>query len=235
MGAVICGHLHIVKASVQLPSLHRPVSYPTVFLRLFYPVSTLLTLFPTESLPLNLNPLHICCWYVSIFNPSVYLSQDFHIRFFLRGFLSVSLIASIVFLMFHSFAPSSVWQVNLPMKQLKINGSPILFYTTLSMCLSIQQKQPRTFMEISKNLEQLKNNDKIKNMFDLTKIINSKWQPKKLKHTLTLSNFGPYPTHGVSRRKKWSCGLCKIIKKENPVFENTNSTVIIKRNFSNNF
>ena len=43
-------------------------------------------------------------------------------------------------------------------------------------------------MEMWKNLDQLKNDDRIKNILDKTKIIKSKWQPKNLKRTLNLGN-----------------------------------------------
>ena len=43
---------------------------------------------------------------------------------------------------------------------------------------------------IKKNLEELKNNDKIKEILDTTKVIKSLRQPKNLKRILTLLNSG---------------------------------------------
>ena len=63
-------------------------------------------------------------------------------------------------------------------------------------------KNPELLTEMTENLEQLKNNKRIINLFDATKIIKCKWQPKNLKHTLTSSIFGKHATHGVSKCKK---------------------------------
>ena len=49
------------------------------------------------------------------------------------------------------------------------------------------KNNPGLFKEISNNPDQLKNDDKIKNISETTKIIKSKRQTKNLKHTLTSS------------------------------------------------
>ena len=53
---------------------------------------------------------------------------------------------------------------------------------------------PELFTEIMKNLEELKNKDKIKEILDTTKIIKSQRQPKNLKRILTSSTFGENTT-----------------------------------------
>ena len=44
-----------------------------------------------------------------------------------------------------------------------------------------KRNKPKLFTETSKNLNQLKNNDRIENILDSAKIIKSKQQPKKFK------------------------------------------------------
>ena len=54
-----------------------------------------------------------------------------------------------------------------------------------------------------KNLEELKNNEKIKEILDTTKFIKSQKQPKNLKRILTSSTFGKrkYNTKGYQMQK----------------------------------
>ena len=78
-------------------------------------------------------------------------------------------------------------------------------------------EQPELFTEISKNLEQLKNDVRIKNILDVTKIIKNKRQPKNLKHTLTSSKFEEHTTDGVSKCKHKICGVCDIIIEKNSI------------------
>ena len=71
--------------------------------------------------------------------------------------------------------------------------------------------KPELFAEIMKNLGELKNKDKIKEILDTTKIIKSQRQPKNLKRILTSSTFGENATQGVTKcNNKW-CKICDII------------------------
>ena len=64
-------------------------------------------------------------------------------------------------------------------------------------------KNPELFTEM-KNLEELKNNVKIKEILDTTKIIKSQRQPKNLKIILTSFTFGENTTQGVTKcNNKW--------------------------------
>ena len=55
----------------------------------------------------------------------------------------------------------------------------------------VKENNPDLFTERSKNLDHLKNNDRVKNILDTTKIIISKQQTKKLyKNTPILFIFG---------------------------------------------
>ena len=66
--------------------------------------------------------------------------------------------------------------------------------------------------EIIKNLEELKNNDKIKETRHTTNIIKSHRQPKNLKRILTSSTFGEHTTQGVNKCNKKRYKICDIIK-----------------------
>ena len=61
------------------------------------------------------------------------------------------------------------------------------------------KSNPKLFTEIMKNLEELKNKDKIKEILDTTKIIKSQKQPKNLKRILTSSSFEENTTQGVTK------------------------------------
>ena len=70
---------------------------------------------------------------------------------------------------------------------------PVAYVTTSN------KNNPEIFTEIMKNLEEHKNNDKIKEILDTRKIINSQRQPKNLKRILISSTFGENTTQGVTR------------------------------------
>ena len=85
--------------------------------------------------------------------------------------------------------------MNPPQKKKHSNEEPLTYVLTNN------KNNSELFTEITKNLEQLINNGKIKNILDKTKIIKSKRQPKNVKHTLTLTTFGEHTTHGNSECK----------------------------------
>ena len=83
-------------------------------------------------------------------------------------------------------------------------------------------KTTQNFTEIMKNLEGLKNNDKIKEIFDTKKMVKSQRKPKNLKRILTTSTFGENTTQGVTkcnnkRCKKWDT----ITEGKSYTFKNT--------------
>ena len=65
----------------------------------------------------------------------------------------------------------------------KHNKKPLVYVATYN------KNNPELFIEIMKNLEELKNKEKIKEILDTTKIIKSQRQPKNLKRILTSSTF----------------------------------------------
>ena len=74
---------------------------------------------------------------------------------------------------------------------------------TLTYVATYNKNNPELFIEIIKNLE-LKNKDKIKEIFDTTKIIKGQGQPENLKRILTSSTFGENTTQGVNKcNSKW--------------------------------
>ena len=62
-----------------------------------------------------------------------------------------------------------------------------------------------------KNLEELKNKDKIKKILDTSKIIKTQRQPKNLKRILTPCTFGESITQGVTKCNNKRCKICDII------------------------
>ena len=62
-----------------------------------------------------------------------------------------------------------------------------------------------------KNLEELKNKGKIKEILDTTKIIKSQRQPKNLKRILTSSTFEENITQGFIKCKNKRCKICDRI------------------------
>ena len=68
----------------------------------------------------------------------------------------------------------------------------------LAYVLTYYKNNPELFIEITKNLEQLKNNDRIKNILDTTKI----FKKTKKKHTM----------YGISECKNKRCEVCNITR-----------------------
>ena len=62
-----------------------------------------------------------------------------------------------------------------------------------------------------KNLKELENFGKIKEILDTTKIIKSQRQPEILKRILTPSTFGENTTQGVTKCNNKRCKICDII------------------------
>ena len=65
-----------------------------------------------------------------------------------------------------------------------------------------------------KNLEEHKNNNKIKEILDTTKIIKSQRQPKNLERILTSSTFGENTAQGVNKCIKKRCKICDIYRRK---------------------
>ena len=70
---------------------------------------------------------------------------------------------------------------------------PVAYITTY-------KNNPELFTVIIKNQEELKNNDKIKEILGTTKNIKSQRQPKNFKRILTSSTFRENTTQGVTKR-----------------------------------
>ena len=62
-----------------------------------------------------------------------------------------------------------------------------------------------------KNLAELKNKDKIKEILDSTKIIKSQRNPKNLKRILNSSTYGENATQVVTKCNYKRCKICDII------------------------
>ena len=60
-----------------------------------------------------------------------------------------------------------------------------------------------------KNQEEIENKDKIKEILNTTKIVNSQRQPNNLKRILT-STFGENTSQGVTKYKNKRCKICDI-------------------------
>ena len=89
---------------------------------------------------------------------------------------------------------------NTPLRQLRNpqkhnNEKPLTYVSTYSKI------NPEVFTEILKNLEEIQNKDKIKEIQDTTKIIKSQRQPKNRKIILTSSTFEKNTTQGVTNAK----------------------------------
>ena len=62
-----------------------------------------------------------------------------------------------------------------------------------------------------KNLEEIEDKDKIKEILDTTKMIKSQRQPKNMKRILTSSTFGNNTARGVTKCKNKRSKNCDII------------------------
>ena len=82
---------------------------------------------------------------------------------------------------------------------------------TLAYIATYNKNNPELFTEIMKNLKEIENNDKIKEILDTAKIIKSQRQPKNVKRILTSFVFGENTTQGVTKCKSKQCKICDII------------------------
>ena len=85
------------------------------------------------------------------------------------------------------------------------NEKPLAYVTTYN------KNNPELFTEIMKNLEEFKNNDKIKEILDITKVIKSHRHAKILKEYSPSSTFKENTTQGVTKCKNKRNGVCDII------------------------
>ena len=86
-----------------------------------------------------------------------------------------------------------------------------------------------------KNLEELKHNDKIKDILDTTLIIKIQRQPKNLKRILTSSTFGENTTYGVTKCKNQRYKICDIIiEGKSYTFKNPETKFKINKDLSCN-
>ena len=95
------------------------------------------------------------------------------------------------------------------MTEIKNNLFGIKWSTGVDMPLNKTQTQTQT--EIMKNPEELKNNNKIEEILDTTKIIKSQRQLKNLKRILTSSTFGENTTQRVTKCNNKLFKICNII------------------------
>ena len=103
----------------------------------------------------------------------------------------------------------------IPLKELRSHGKHIN-EKLLTYIITYNKNNTELFGEITKNLEELKHNDKIKEILDTTKIIKSHQQPKNLeikkpKKNRTSSKFGEQHINWVNKCKNKKCGVCNII------------------------
>ena len=82
---------------------------------------------------------------------------------------------------------------------------------SLAYVATSNKNNPELFTEIIKNLEEFKNNDKIKEIQDTTKVIKNQRQPKILKEYSPLLYSGKKTTQGITKRKNKRCRVCDII------------------------
>ena len=86
-----------------------------------------------------------------------------------------------------------------------------------------------------KNLEVLKNKDKIKEILNTRKIIKSQRQPKNLKRILTSSTLGENKTQRVTKCNNKRCKICDIIiEGKSYTFKNAETKFEINKNLSCN-
>ena len=114
-------------------------------------------------------------------------------------------------------------------RNLKKHKKLLAYFTTYN------KNNPKVFTEIIKNLEELKNNDKIKEIRDTTNIIKSQRQPKNLKRIITSSTFGESTTQGVTKCNNKQCKICDIIIEEKSyTFKNPETKFKINKDLSCN-
>ena len=109
------------------------------------------------------------------------------------------------------------------------NEQPLAYVTTYS------KNNPELFREKMKNLEKHKNQDKIKEILDRTKIIKSQRQLKNLKRILTSSTFGENTAQEVTKCNNKRCKICNIIiEGKSYTFKNPETKFKINKNLSCN-
>ena len=97
------------------------------------------------------------------------------------------------------------------------------------------KNNPELFTEIMKDLDELKNRDKIKEILDTTKIIKSQRQPKNPKRIPSSSTFEKNATQGVTKCKNKRCKICDIIiEGKSYIFKNPETKFKINKNLSCN-
>ena len=97
------------------------------------------------------------------------------------------------------------------------------------------KNNPELFTEIMKNLEEIQNEDKIKEILDTTKIIKNQRQSKNLKRILTFSTFGENTTQEVTKCINKRCKICDIIiEGKSYTFKNPETKFKINKNLSCN-
>ena len=97
------------------------------------------------------------------------------------------------------------------------------------------KNNPELFTEIMKNLEEIENKDKIKEIQDTTKIIKNQRQPKNLKRILTSSTFGKNTTQGVTKGKNKRYKICDIIiEGKSNTFKNPETKFTTNKNLTCN-
>ena len=105
---------------------------------------------------------------------------------------------------------------------------PLAFVTTFN------HRNPELFTPAYRNLEQLKQSEKMKNVLQNTQVIKSKRQPKNLKQILTNAKFvNNLEKPNVYKCNGHLCGVCDIIIEGNSyTFPGNNTTFDIKRNLN---
>ena len=85
-----------------------------------------------------------------------------------------------------------------------------------------------------KNLEEIENKDKIKEIID-TKIIKSQRQPQNLKRIVTSFTFGENTTQEVTKCENKRCKICDIIiEGKSYTFKNPETKFKLNKNLSCN-
>ena len=99
------------------------------------------------------------------------------------------------------------------------------------MYISTDNKnKPELCTEMTKYLEQLKNNDRTKKENQQKSLKAQNTHTKKIKHILTSCTFREYTTRGVSKYKYKGWGVCKIfIEGKSYSLESPKITFIIKK------
>ena len=110
----------------------------------------------------------------------------------------------------------------------------VCVWVYVRVCVCYNKNNPQPFTEIMKNLKELKNKDKIKEILDI-KIIKSQRQPKYLRRILTSSTFGKNTTQGVTKCNNKRCKICDmIIEGKSYAFKNLETKFKINKDLNCN-